>query len=210
MTETQDRGADAEQRRPARARAAGRRSRRGCPWCARSRRRARRRRQGRRRRAARSARGRGALGRPTRRLGVPRPPRRRWWVRSARTGRRWWCSRRRRPSRRRPGSSDSAPPTKRPPPARPSEMPSRSPSAAAGAPRVVVTKLGIRAVGISWPTSARKLAVPMPPTPGVSHGRREDAVAVGGPAGASESLTRGRRPQIAAHVQTVSAVLCRV
>jgi hypothetical protein len=29
-------------------------------------------------------------------------------------------------------------------------------------------ELGSRAVGISWPMSARKLAVPMPRTPGVS------------------------------------------
>ena len=43
-----------------------------------------------------------------------------------------------------------------------------SPSAAAGAPRVAVSRLGSRAVGISWPTSARKLAVPMPTTPGPS------------------------------------------
>ena len=34
-----------------------------------------------------------------------------------------------------------------------------------------VTKLAINDVGISCPTSASKLAEPIPPTPGVSHGR---------------------------------------
>ena len=42
------------------------------------------------------------------------------------------------------------------------------PSADAGAPRVDVSRLGNRAVGTSWPASARKLAAPMPVTPGVS------------------------------------------
>jgi hypothetical protein len=42
------------------------------------------------------------------------------------------------------------------------------PRAAAGAPNVAVSRLGSRAVGISWPTSARKLAAPMPRTPGMS------------------------------------------
>jgi hypothetical protein len=51
------------------------------------------------------------------------------------------------------------------------------PRAAAGAPRVVVSRLGRRAVGISWPASARKLAVPMPRTPGVS--QRSLALVVG-------------------------------
>ena len=75
-------------------------------------------------------------------------------------------------ARRRPGSSASAPPTNRPVPASPSAIPSINPSAAAGAPKVEVTKLGSSDVGTSCPMSARKLAVPIPPTPGVSHGRR--------------------------------------
>jgi len=41
-----------------------------------------------------------------------------------------------------------------------------SPRVDADAPSVVVSRLGSSAVGISWPTSARKLAVPMPATPG--------------------------------------------
>jgi hypothetical protein len=44
-----------------------------------------------------------------------------------------------------------------------------SPNAEAGAPSVEFKRLGNRAVGTSWPTSARKLAAPMPLTPGVSH-----------------------------------------
>jgi hypothetical protein len=59
----------------------------------------------------------------------------------------------------------------RPAPAKPPEMPSISPSAAAGAPRVAVTNEAISEAGISWPTSARKLAVPIPATPGASQGR---------------------------------------
>jgi hypothetical protein len=43
-----------------------------------------------------------------------------------------------------------------------------APSADAGAPSVEVSRLGSSAVGISWPASARKLAVPMPATPGLS------------------------------------------
>lgn len=41
-----------------------------------------------------------------------------------------------------------------------------SPRVDADAPSVVVSRLGSSAVGISWPTSAKKLAVPMPATPG--------------------------------------------
>jgi hypothetical protein len=48
----------------------------------------------------------------------------------------------------------------------PSAMPSIRPRAAAGAPSVAVSRLGSRAVGISCPTAARKLAAPMPATPG--------------------------------------------
>jgi len=40
--------------------------------------------------------------------------------------------------------------------------PSIRPGGAAGAPRVLVSRLGSSAVGISWPTSARKLAAPIP------------------------------------------------
>ncbi len=39
----------------------------------------------------------------------------------------------------------------------------------AGAPRVEVSSDGNNAVGISWPTSASRLAVPIPATPGVIH-----------------------------------------
>ena len=56
-------------------------------------------------------------------------------------------------------------------------MPSIRPRAAAGAPRVAVRKLGSRAVGISWPASDRKLAAPMPRTPGVN--QRSCGLAVG-------------------------------
>ena len=66
-------------------------------------------------------------------------------------------------------------------------MPSISPSAAAGAPSVVVTKLGSNAVGTSCPTSVRKLAAPIPPTPGVSHARR----AATSSAGSASSRMRG-------------------
>jgi len=38
----------------------------------------------------------------------------------------------------------------------------------AGAPRVPVNSEGSSEVGISWPTSASRLAVPIPRTPGVS------------------------------------------
>src|SRR5204863_5392945 len=43
-----------------------------------------------------------------------------------------------------------------------------SPSAEAGAPNVDVSRLGSRAVGISCPASAKKLAVPIPRTPAFS------------------------------------------
>jgi hypothetical protein len=58
--------------------------------------------------------------------------------------------------------------------------------AQAGAPRVAVSRLGRRAAGISWPTSARKLAVPIPATPGPS---QRSLVGVVGSAMA-DSLTR--------------------
>src|SRR5215218_674220 len=44
-------------------------------------------------------------------------------------------------------------------------MPSIVPSAAAGAPSVVVSNEGSNAVGTSWLTSDRKLATPIPATP---------------------------------------------
>src|SRR4029450_6595350 len=75
-----------------------------------------------------------------------------------------------------------APPASRAMPARPSAMPSISPRAAAGAPRVAVSRLGSRAVGISWPVSDSKLAAPMPATPGLSQrsrGGREAPVVLG-------------------------------
>ena len=55
-------------------------------------------------------------------------------------------------------------------PGSPSAIPSISPSAAAGAPRVEVRKLGSSAVGTSCPRSARRLAPPIPATPRVSQG----------------------------------------
>ena len=48
-------------------------------------------------------------------------------------------------------------------------MPSMSPRAEAGAPSVTVRKVGSSAVGISWPASEKKLAMPMARAPGVSH-----------------------------------------
>jgi len=53
-------------------------------------------------------------------------------------------------------------------PASASETPSVGPSADAGAPNVEVRTLGSSAVGISWPASDNKLAVPMPATSGLS------------------------------------------
>lgn len=58
-------------------------------------------------------------------------------------------------------------------------MPSISPSPEAGAPRAVVTRLAISPVGMSWPTSARKLAEPMPTTPRVIHGGSGAGAALG-------------------------------
>ena len=84
-------------------------------------------------------------------------------------------------SPRRCGSSASAPPPSFATPAAPSATPSISPNADAGAPSVTVRKLGSSDVGISWPTSDRKLASPMSRTPDVSH----RSVAAGGRSGSS-------------------------
>jgi len=51
------------------------------------------------------------------------------------------------------------------------------PSAAAGAPRVLVSRLGSSEVGTSCPMSASRLAAPIPRTPGVS--QRSPATAGG-------------------------------
>ena len=69
---------------------------------------------------------------------------------------------------RRSGSSARAPPASLATPAAPSAMPSINPSADAGAPSVTVRKLGSSDVGISWPTSERKLASPIERTPGLN------------------------------------------
>src|SRR5579883_1355360 len=69
-------------------------------------------------------------------------------------------------------------------------MPSMTPNAAAGAPSVLVSRLGSSAGGISWPRSARKLAAPIPRTPGMNHAAGALAVPAGTvspPAGATES-----------------------
>ncbi len=75
-------------------------------------------------------------------------------------------------------------------------MPSITPSATAGAWRVLVRKLGSSAVGTSCPWSASKLAVPTPRTPGVSH-----RPLVGSAAGVEEVFKAAevfQRPQPAA------------
>ena len=66
------------------------------------------------------------------------------------------------------------------------------PSADAGAPRVDVSRLGNRAVGTSWPASARKLAAPMPVTPGVSQDPACSSVLATRPVWPGS--TRGPRP----------------
>ena len=128
-------------------------------------------RRARRRRAARCGPARAGRAPTRRRRAGRRPARRRSSRRSATRRPRWPCSRRRALRRRRSGSSASAPPANRATPAQPSAIPSISPSAAADAPSVVVRKLGSSAVGTSCPTSARRLAPPIPATPRVSHGR---------------------------------------
>jgi hypothetical protein len=66
--------------------------------------------------------------------------------------------------RRWSGSLASAPPPNRATPASSSETPSISPSAEVGVPSTEVRNEGSSAMGISWPASDRKLAVPIPPT----------------------------------------------
>jgi hypothetical protein len=70
--------------------------------------------------------------------------------------------------RRRCGSPARVPPTRRATPARASETPSMMPRAAAGGRSVEASRVGSSAVGTSWPTSASRLAVPMPATPGLN------------------------------------------
>ena len=77
--------------------------------------------------------------------------------------------------RRRWGSSASAPPASLAKPETASLSPSTNPSAAAGAPRTTVMNDARSAVGISCPTSASRLATPIPVTPLVSHGREPSA-----------------------------------
>ncbi len=69
--------------------------------------------------------------------------------------------------RRRDGSSARAPPASLAAPAAPSEIPSINPRTEAGAPMVTVSRSGSSAVEISWPASEKKLARPMPATPGL-------------------------------------------
>lgn len=77
--------------------------------------------------------------------------------------------------------------------ASPSEMPSITPRAAAGARRGEVTRLGSSAVGTSCPTSASRLAAPMPATPGRSHFRMSSPTSAGG---TTASLTSGSLPPL--------------
>ena len=72
-------------------------------------------------------------------------------------------------ARRRLGSSARAPPSSRATPARASLTPSMTPNTDAGAPSVEVSKLGNNDVGTSCPASDKKLATPIPVTPGVNH-----------------------------------------
>src|SRR2546421_2022884 len=80
-------------------------------------------------------------------------------------------------------------------PASPSATPSMRPRAAAGAPNET-RRLGNKAVGISWPTSARKLAAPMPTTPADSQDcsaseTGEPACETAGGAGSTSPRWRG-------------------
>lgn len=83
-------------------------------------------------------------------------------------------------------------------PDRASAMPSMSPSAAAGAPRVAVRNPGRRADGISCSASESRLARPMPRTPGVNHGRGAPG-SLGGAAAPAGSF--GSSPSFAPHRQ---------
>ena len=104
---------------------------------------------------------------------------------------------------RRSGSSASAPPPSLATPPSPSASPSITPSAAAGAPSVLVRKAGSRAVGTSWPRSASRLAPPIATTPRFSQGRSASADCErdlrpscpdrAGPRALSEHLARPRR-----------------
>src|SRR2546421_8188116 len=84
-------------------------------------------------------------------------------------------------------------------PASPSATPSMRPRAAAGAPNET-RRLGNKAVGISWPTSARKLAAPMPTTPADSQDcsaseTGEPACETAGRGGSNPSRRRDPTPQ---------------
>jgi hypothetical protein len=78
---------------------------------------------------------------------------------------------------RRRGSSAMAPPARRSSTGQALRQALDEAEGRGGAPRVAVSRLGNRAVGISWPTSAGKLAVPMPATPGPSQRCRGVVVA---------------------------------
>ena len=151
--------------RPGRCRAAGRRSRRGCPSPARSRRRARRRsgddvgQQRVARRDAQAARGPGAGAQdgdlPGRRGDADQAGQHRRGGVAADRGR---------PAPVRVVGERTAAEPRRARQAVGDAL--DHPSAAAGAPRVLVRKLGSSEVGTSWPRSARRLAAPMPRTEG--------------------------------------------
>ena len=82
---------------------------------------------------------------------------------------------------RRSGSSASAPPPSLATPPSPSASPSITPSAAAGAPSVLVRKAGSSAVGTSYPRSASRLEPPIATTPRFSQGRLVPADCEGDP-----------------------------
>ena len=164
---------DADQRDERRARAAGRRSRRGCPSPARTRRRGRRRAAARRRRAARCATGPAARAPPT------RPARRTPTCHAAvatpisrRAGPRSSGSRRPRPcagaADRRPARRRRTAPRRRARRRRPRSRRARPPARRACA----VSKLGSSAVGTSCPRSASRLAAPIAADAGRHPARR--------------------------------------
>ena len=170
MTDSSDRGAGADQPRPGRGRAAGRRSRRGCPWPARSRRRGRRRsagttsassalRAGTRSPRAAQAPARSSADLPDRGGGADRGGEDGGGGVAADGD----------ALRRRSGSSARAPPAQPRGAGQPvgdafDQARARRPARRGS----TVRKRGSSAVGISWPTSARRLAAPIPRTPGVS------------------------------------------
>src|SRR3954452_671174 len=82
-------------------------------------------------------------------------------------------------------------------------MPSMRPSAAAGAPRIVVMNDAMSEVGISCPRSANRLARPMPVTPRVRHDRSGTVAVV--PAGAEAGIEAGRPSPVGCPAGAVDA-----